>query len=509
MSSIGFMLKSILFQLIFFFWVYRLGVIVTRWFPDFGKSEKTVFGFILGLSFFQILATPVLAFHLSFDLMYYPMLVFILLSIAISFHPLFISTKNPRITLKPWSTQKSLSTLAVILVLAQGLAGSYLQHPDGDDSYYIGTILTNYYSDSVLRIDPASGLEGIPPQGQYSFQGWEMLLGVFSRVLDVQPAAFAHTILPFSLIVMSYLAFYILSKRLIPESQHAMFIILISVFHFFAGYAHYYSAGSYLYARIWQGKSLLYLFIFPCLYAVLKGYLNTKASFRHLALMVLITFAAFSLNPISIYLVPLLVFSVLLPEAIRNKQVTPILKALVILIPFAFYAFFIRNRMSGSFTFNNPDLYVNFSSIVEFTKVVIGGGYFYLLYIGVLVFLILRKSDYITSLLLFSPLILLVFVWNPLTAPLLAKYLTSYPTYWRVFWLLPLGIGISTTGCLLIESMKTRQLKILTAITVLLAIAFSGSWIFQSKYSYSKPENIYKLPAADLQVVNALIKFPD
>ncbi len=500
----------------FFFWIYRLGCIASYWFPELDKLEKPVIGFILGLAFFQILATPVLAFHLSFDLIYYPLLVFIFLSIAVSYFLRAKEIKNDTDTVrkdrflssfKGWHHRNTFIAIAVTIVLFQAIMSTYLQNPSGDDAYYLSSVLTNYHSTSVLKFDPASGMENIPPQGQYSFQSWEMLQGVFSRALGVHPAELAHTILPFGLILLCNLAFYMFAKRVLPESMVPVFIIFLSIVHLFAGYS-VVTPGIYLLAWIWQGKALILLFIFPCLYAFTKDYLEHNGNTRYLVLLVIISITAISLNPIAVYLVPMLVFSILLPECIRRKQIRPIIKAAVILLPLAIYAYFIRDSLADSYTFNNLNSHKNFSSFRAFKYVVVEGGYTYLLYFGALIYMLFRKNDYLKSLILYSPLTLFVFVWNPIFAPYIAKYVTSFTTYWRVFWLLPIGIGISLMGCLAIENFHFPKLKIITALCIVILIIINGSWMYQSKHSFSNPENTYKLDASDIQVVGALLVYP-
>ena len=351
-------------------------------------------------------------------------------------------------------------------------------------------------------------MENIPPQGQYSFQGWEMLLGVFSRLLDVHPTIFAHTIFPFSLIILSYIAYFGLAKRILPQPQVTVFIILLCVFHLFGGYSDV-SSGSLLLSRIWQGKSVLYLVIFPYTYALLKDYLENKSNLYFLGILILISITSFLLNPIAIYLIPMLVISVLLPECIRLKQFSSFLKALVIFIPLALFAFVIRDTLTNSFSFNNPDPELYLTSWQSFNYVVMGGGYYFVLYIGVIVFNILRKNDYLKSLLLYSPIILLIFVWNPIVSPYLARYVTSFATYWRVYWLLPTGIGICMVSCLILDRIKTQSYNLIVGVLISVLIILSGSWIIREKYLFSLPENAYKLPDSDVQVVKAILKYPN
>jgi hypothetical protein len=94
-----------------------------------------------------------------------------------------------------------------------------------------------------------------------------------------------------------------------------------------------------------------------------------------------------------------------------------------------------------------------------------------------------------------APLALTVFVYNPLLAPYIARHITSYATFWRMLWLVPVGMGIAAA--------LTEVIQRKTWLFGGLFILYLGFSLVNNSYLYSNlnpPENIEKLPNEQLKI---------
>ena len=76
-------------------------------------------------------------------------------------------------------------------------------------------------------------------------------------------------------------------------------------------------------------------------------------------------------------------------------------------------------------------------------------------------------------------------------------------TYWRVFWMLPLGITIAYAGVKLIGESNKKFERIFVSIGLILTIIISGKLIY-NKDNYKQLGNVYKLPDEAVLVAQLL-----
>lgn len=105
----------------------------------------------------------------------------------------------------------------------------------------------------------------------------------------------------------------------------------------------------------------------------------------------------------------------------------------------------------------------------------------------------------------YSLTVIFVIICNPIIYKLLGSILTI-DTYWRLFWILPVGIVIAYAAVKLIFSIQEKNKKIVTILTIFITIIASGSCVYKyfdiSKvkefdylnYNFAKVNNLYKIP---------------
>ena len=103
-----------------------------------------------------------------------------------------------------------------------------------------------------------------------------------------------------------------------------------------------------------------------------------------------------------------------------------------------------------------------------------------------------EENKNIKSYFLIYPVIVLLLVWNPLFAKILIKYIGN-DVYWRVYWLLPIGITMSYCFTNMIFNSTGKVKRIVASIATLVIIVMSGKNIYNS-VNFQKVDNSYKVP---------------
>ena len=472
--------------------------------------DSILSGFIFFLGTYQVFSTPLMAFHAPFA--YSQAAFWILIAciigifiIEIRKHRLILGTPQFKV-----EGSKFVIWTAILIVLAQAVVGSVFSFENPDDSFYVSSVLTTIDSPAIYTIDPTTGDASFPVMAQYRYESWELFQAVLAKSFYIAPAVLAHTFLPFILILFAYLSYTVLARELLPAKDIGLFIIALSLFHLFSGYSNY-SSGTFLLTRIWQGKSILLHIGLPYFLAILIRWIKSEFKLRYVIQVAIILIFTIGLNPIAIFLPTFLIAAVMGICLIQHfEKYNQILLMALSVLPIGFYALAIRAGMQTSVLNQYP--LEEFSLRLTLERFIGTGVVFYLLYLVGIAFAIRRMDSIGKIAFVFVPAILILSIWNPIFVNLIAKYITSYPTYWRLYWLFPLGIGIAYLAVLLFRS--NRMIGSIFSIVLLFCGLISSSYVWQS---LSLPENLEKLPRQHLQIAeiidtlkpNAMVIAPD
>lgn len=108
----------------------------------------------------------------------------------------------------------------------------------------------------------------------------------------------------------------------------------------------------------------------------------------------------------------------------------------------------------------------------------------------VIILMIDKKSENIH--LVFYIIAVLVIIFFPPIAYVLAKYFIGDDVYWRVFWLIPSSVIVAFVGTKTLERMGKRSQQRIFFVAILFVIVIGGRNIFNSN-NFTKSKNIYKL----------------
>lgn len=500
-------IKAIGLTIFLFLLFHAFGLVIRTFFRKEDPKPAVLDGFVYFLGIFQALATPILIFHLSF---LYSLVIFTLIVIlaAVMFYLRRVKLQPIRwLVLPDFKLDRFLHTslvICVFLILLQAIGSSLLNFQNSDDSFYVGLAEKSIDNPTLYRSDPSTGDPRFPLMSQYRFESWELLIATISKVSGLGSAELAHTVLPFTLILLSYISYASLAKHFLPKRFLPLFLIVLSLFHMFGGYSQY-SQGSFLLTRIWQGKAILLHILIPFLISTTITAVK-KPSIYSLIELTVISFAGIALNPIAVYLIPILLVGLVGLDFVQNRFGNQRSFLLIGgLVPLVFYAIAIRIGIGNSQVFNNPDDLFMFVPKQIALRFIGMGVLWFIAYLVILIGLFATKEKTIRLVFVYFPLLLVLTIWNPVFAPYFAKYITSFATYWRVYWLLIIGPGISLAVVCLVQSRRWKLLVALTGYLVLSLFAMGNTFIYADPLLYY-PQSTQKISQNHLYAVDYLVR---
>ncbi|MCL2252867.1 MAG: hypothetical protein FWC09_00305 [Lachnospiraceae bacterium] len=145
-------------------------------------------------------------------------------------------------------------------------------------------------------------------------------------------------------------------------------------------------------------------------------------------------------------------------------------------------------------------MYDIFRECVEILKNYTGARYLFFLYLAAVIYLLFaEKEKRLRALIIYAPLTILFVFLMPLLRWFYIAIDLDQETYYRILWLLPMGITIAYAGCKLFAKHRCIGL-IVTAVL----IALCGTLVYRSPH-ITRAENLYNIPTVTINVCDFLL----
>ncbi|KIL38725.1 hypothetical protein SD70_24670 [Gordoniibacillus kamchatkensis] len=249
--------------------------------------------------------------------------------------------------------------------------------------------------------------------------------------------------------------------------------------------------------------------VIPLLECYLVKYINTRKK-KFLVIVAVINIAGISLSPTAIYICTFLIISFIVISYIKHREKKDICALFFSLIPVFVFALLIY-RASLLYTAGWIVEEKNPFNFYTDLKLFVGSGVlFYLFLFSLPMFLLISKFKTAKYFISYYSFILFLLFINPITAKYIAKYFSSGQTYWRIFWLLPIGAALSYLGILgLVFTMKKLQIpfnkQIIFIVLYSIIIGISGKYVYSNNNNVLLINTPYKIPK-DIVEVGSQIK---
>lgn len=359
---------------------------------------------------------------------------------------------------------RSWQALALAAVALQGGLMTLYDRPDWDDCYYLAAALDYPQATSLNQQEPTHR-EGLAVPPQQRTLCWVLWGAMLSHLSGVSPMGLFRSVLPLGLLPLLYIAYATLLSRLLIARFVPLGIVLLSLVHT-VGIGHHDGALNFALPRLGQGKAVLLHIALPLLSALLLRIAASPArpSLRQVSAVLVTVLFAIGVSLSALFLGVALLCSLGLallwaePSWRRRLQLAGVLSLSVAPL-FAVGLWLRPATQADALLVSTPAVNTSWlSTLIGY----LGSGTSELLWVlllPVLAFLV-RRASARTYLLVF-PACLLAGIANPLLFHVVARSLSSYPTYLRILWLFPVGVGLSVAwvlGCVaLADSLRQAQ----------------------------------------------------
>lgn len=371
---------------------------------------------------------------------------------------------------------------------------------NADDSYYVSLSLTNIDSAAIYMTEPSMGenVEGkVPFDATELIPTFELQIAIWAKISSISPTIICHSLIPMIVIMMSYLAYYYLSETFFKDKKYAkIFLIILEIIFLFTGFSNRFRPG-YLLTRGWQGKTL---FLNISLTMIIASLIKMDKEINKKDVIILIASNLFSLSLSStaIYIIPFTYMSFGILKLIQRKW-KDILYLIISFIPVIIYVlvlFWIIKSSDGALTVDRGE--VKIFELIKYYK-----NYTFLCYyiLATIVIIIIGNKEAKRYFGLIQ-IINLATIWNPLFSNLIAKYLTSSATFWRVLWLIPIEFAISYAITLVIQKIEKPKIKIAVFATSIFVIIISGKFM----YNFEFTPNLENIPQEIIEQTNYILE---
>lgn len=499
-------IKIIVFCISFIIGLFLIGNYIS-YLMNFTKSFSRIFcmGFISILVIIQAIAFPFSVFRGSFKIMVTVVSITLIVLLLMSLH-CYIYKSKPILRINIEKKNIFLVIILSLLIFLQAFLSSYLYHDDDDDAYYI-TISSVTINEGEMGLEPiyiTSGLDSsmvTHVSHRTDTSTWEYFIAYLSFVFSIEPVILAHTVLPFLLIPLAYMAVYHIASMLADKKQIIYFMIAFSLLNIFGAYA-VYSPACFLLLRIWQGKAVLVSIIFPILFGnCLEIIKYKKYDKQYWFYNAMILIGGVSTTIIGVYLTPIYYMMIGIPFLLfikwneAKRLLKPIILSLIPCALFAVYSFVqVISTNSRYLTYPAP----NWTHIFKLNML---SGYYLILFIIALIYIIIKGNIAHKLILVGTTFLTFITFLNPLFITFVAQKITGVEVYWRLYWGLPIYYAVSFMLSDLICKIKNKLYIVLSLVGITICLNYMGYFMYKEPFYY-KHENIYKLPSEVIGIVD-------
>ncbi len=385
-------------------------------------------------------------------------------------------------------------------IVLQAASAAVFDRPDWDDCYYLAAVL-DFQLAERLNLEEPTHREGLPLNIISVLIAWELWQAVLSWASGLNPMVVTHGLLPLVLIPLAYAAYHGVLSVILPRRWVPLALLGVAAYHVW-GISSHDTPANYLLTRTWQGKAVLMHIGLPILVWRLHLLAALPREIRHWFSLLAAAVCGLAMSSSAIFLevllMPTLAVCHWLASSPRRDWLIVVAGILGSLPAVAMGLLLRGDAISdpaihvdhGSWTWYRGFIYLHY--YIHFGS----SERIWLLSLPLLSLLLgdRRRQAY----LIFFPIVALLTFANPFLADLVATYLTSYHTYFRVYWLVPVACGLGATLALLSrllskslpETFPTWAIWQHPAVQPLLPMAIAllgllGSMLTPTKYVWS------------------------
>jgi hypothetical protein len=390
---------------------------------------------------------------------------------ALKREPLLAPAFHRDVPLRPYERAVVLFACAGAVLLTLAVSRS-----DLDDTFYVAVtaFAAGHPHEPLLAFDPMHVERSWPlifPS--YRFATFELFGAALAYLLSVPAMDAVYRIIPPFGAVLTVLCIFLYSQELMPRRWLLLGAATL-VFILILGEAHR-APANFTFVRMFQGKAIYLSAILPAIFYLTARYLSPRGTSADAFLLACAQITAIGLSNFSILAAPMAGAGALLSNcSLLNRQSKRkfwyVVATLSIALPYLI-AVMLSSQGGASLSQFETEL------PATVWKSVLGWRQHYFVAVLLLAGPILA-GDKLLRLRLAVPMLLLLAIYlNPWLSPLISRFVTTPPVYWRVMWSFPLLVAAAAGFCLVIEYVREKATRRVfsavlgAAVLILLAVS--------------------------------------
>ncbi|MGI6070837.1 MAG: DUF6077 domain-containing protein [Blautia sp.] len=310
-----------------------------------------IFGYVLYFAIFECLALPMTLLLVSLSTFTKIMAILLTALILLSLIGRRADWKKHLFHSPGLSWNETIWISLVILCIAfQIITAVLYQDTSADGAYYVGTVSTSVYTDTLGRFNPYTGAPLKVFPSRYIFSCYPMHNAFMAKLLHLHPIIQSKTVMTAIHVCMANLLYYQMGLLLFSKKkkQASLFVLFIFLLNIMTGTL--YTPGTFLYTRAYEGKALLANFsIFFVLYCCIWLYQEKKAYVPWI-LLFLGSLCAITFSGSALYL-PAVICAGVLPALWKRKNPWLFVPLVLSLLPNILYTLAYFAAKAGILTF--------------------------------------------------------------------------------------------------------------------------------------------------------------
>jgi hypothetical protein len=480
-------------------------------------TKAITFGFTFLIAFFELISLPFVYNNFAFSKLMWIYSIFLILSVIVFAFRQFkygFFINEYEFNLKKYKTKVTMA-VAIILVLFSAISSSYLDHTNADDGYFVTISTIACQNDKVtydehLVYDGSLSLKGAAMRPQIAT--WELFVAYLAKLSNIHPAIVAHSILPFVLIVLCFMAIWNFGIQLVGYDKAPLFILIYALLALFDA-VNTDSQGTFMIMLVWQGKSMLANFSIPMLMSGVLSMYSEDSKWKQAIWNLIIVIAGINFSAVGLYLMSITYLVTGLPylvlQAVKKnwKTIVDILvKVICTMLPIVLISFVLYFQVTTSSTGSDYVTTLPKSWLSIFYKG-IGSGPYLIVLILCFVHIFMKETDILKKCFFIGvPVTLFATFLNPLLNKFVAQNITGVDLYWRLYWILPTYLIISyVVSNLLYEYVvKKETVSLLLSSAIIMS---SGTYFYSPRSGvFYEHTNAYKINVNALAAADKISK---
>lgn len=327
---------GILIQLAVFFCIGGLLMRVLKMKED--TSAALVLGYLCYFTVFEVVAVPMTLALVRLTVLAVVWAVVLLAAVGFAVWRLHKSWRKQAGRIPDiWKEHSWLILLVGAVLIVQCLIVVFYQDTTVDAAYYVGTVSTSVYTDTLGRYNPYNGFLLKKFQARYVFSAYPMNNAVWCRLLGLHPLIQSKVVMSVINVLMANLVIYQIGKRLFKggKKQADMMVCFVCLLQLFSYTI--YTPGTFFFTRSYEGKALLANISIPVvLYCSIWFWQNYKD--RNIWVVLFLASASAVAFSGSAIILPAAVSAGILPVLLVRKQFSKLIAYVVCMLPTILYA---------------------------------------------------------------------------------------------------------------------------------------------------------------------------